>query len=410
MDKNQKNKILKLLTDIKSVLEPFNMFEDDMDEYERPFKTFDNVVVKGMDDIVLFERAIDDIWRFDSEIFYNYSRKSIIKLVLKFIFVADPVNNENLIKWIKDIKAKESKDYWIFKEIRGAELSNKEPIQFGLFHVVDRILHKDYIISKTQLNRNQWNEIWQKSEETLMIGINIQVKELARGYELTEKYFSQFENIIKYVAPTSSSNTQVDIINKPESYIDYIYTLYPKGYRKKGDLKDYKLSNIDLNHPAFFNPVNGTEYLFSLITKTKLNEIQERILKSVDWIGKGLREKDKCKGFVQIMFGLESLLNSQENEIIQPSILSKMSENIAFTMGHTYEDRIRLDKEFKKLYGIRSSIAHGRQDIFSEGDFLILINISRLIIREFLTNNDLISISTFNKYLDWIKVKKYGTQ
>ena len=136
--------------------------------------------------------------------------------------------------------------------------------------------------------------------------------------------------------------------------------------------------------------------------------MEKRILLAIDWVGKGLSETEFSKAFIQLMFSIEALLNYQEKEIIQPSILNKISEFIALSLGSDYYEKMKLESDFKRLYKIRSTIAHGNDTLVHKGDFNLLLSIVRDLLWEFLKNEELKELCKFKDYIGWIKKKKYS--
>jgi len=404
MDKNQKNMIISKLLKIKTFINTIDPLSVDLNEIELPFKSYGKNFIVGLNNIISFDRTIDEIWMYNNNIYYNYTRERIIQDILEII---ENDKNIEVNNWLDSLLNGDSKDYWIYKEIKGAILSEGKHVCLGPYLIVDRQHHKDIIIRNSNYNRDDWDSIWKKSTQSLMVGINLKVKDLDRGYEVANEKFRLFENIVKYLIPDFTKGKELTVVNATEPIIDCSYALNNEGNYECINFIDRTIELINLNNPNFYNSEIGTDYLFTIAGKEDRTDIENRIIASVEWVGKGLREFDKTKAFIQVMFALEALLNSKRKEIIEPSILSKMSENIAFTIGRDRKERLNLEKEFKYLYGIRSDIAHGRDCEMSEGDFILLISMTKRIISAFLNNKELRNCLTYTDYTDLIKLRKY---
>jgi hypothetical protein len=407
MDKNQKKKIKEKILEIKRYIKTFDPLSVDLNEIEIPFKSYGNNLITGLNNVISFDRAIDEIWMYNDNIYLNYTRNRIINDILDILENEDNIEFEKVNNWLDSLLNEDIKDYWIYKEIKGAKLSKGKHVYLGPYLIVDRQYHKDIIVSNSNYKRDNWESIWRNSSQSLMIGVNIKVKDLDRGYEVANEQFRLFENIVKYLIPDFTKGRELTVVNATEPIIDSSYALISEGNYKSVKFVDRTIEFIDLNNPNFYNSEIGTDYLFTIAGKKDRTDIENRIIASVEWVGKGLREFDKTKAFIQVMFALEALLNSKQKEIIEPSVLSKMSENIAFTIGRDGEERLNLDKEFKYLYNIRSDIAHGRDCKMSDGDFTLLISMTKRIISAFLKNKELRVCITYKDYTDLIKLRKY---
>ena len=409
IDKNKKTEILDKLIEIrKLIVIEDDAFLIDVDKYDSPFQTYGNIVISGLQNIVKFHRIIDYIWFSDKLINENYPREKIIKEVLHLISLNANLTLLDINDWLTSLEKQEQKDYWIYKGIKGAELSKNESVKLGPFVIVNKNYHKDLIINQSDFLGLRWNDIWQNCPDDLLIGIKLSVRDVARGYQLAEKQFSLFENIIKFLIPDYDKYTELSIVDIRESRIDKSFALNIESYNKSSTYLGRKMALVDLNNPKLCDLELGTKYLFDIVEKQNPNDIEKRLLKAIDWVGKGLKETDNSKGFIQLMFAIEALLNYRKGEIIEPSILSKVSEFIAFTLGEDYLTRIELEKEFKNLYGIRSAIAHGDTKNISHGDFILLVSMTNRLIWSFIRNKDLKDCIKMDDYIEWIKKKKYN--
>lgn len=408
MDKNQLKNILKEITELKSTVEIVDdILSVDIEKYSRPFQSFGNLIISGRNNIIAFNNLVDKIWTVNQCIFDNFSRKRINKEIVDLLYSNETINNEQINSLVTKLIKTESKDYWIYKEISGAILSNDYPIVLGPYKILNLDKHNNEIIDNSEYIQSEWDKIWKHCKGNILIGIKVNVKELIRGYEIAELKFKQFENIIKFLIPDFNKNLELTIVNRIDYELNTSYSICNDFYGISSNRIKTRTENIDLSNPNLYNEEIGTQQLFEIISKTTHSEVEKRILTAIDWIGKGLSEIEYSKAFIQIMFAIEALLNFRDKEIIQPSILSRISEFIAFTIGSNYNERIKLENDFKHLYGLRSSIAHGNDTFVNRGDFILLLSMARDLVWEFLKNKELRKTSKFDDYIVWIKQKKY---
>ena len=121
-----------------------------------------------------------------------------------------------------------------------------------------------------------------------------------------------------------------------------------------------------------------------------------------------ISEKNNAVSFTQAIFSVECLLQYQQpKEPISKSIVATIGEAIAFLVGSSLEERSDLERRFKDLYGIRSSIAHGKGKPVSDIDVLDAIDLSKRVIVALLTKSELKSAKTFQSVSNYIKRMRY---
>lgn len=152
----------------------------------------------------------------------------------------------------------------------------------------------------------------------------------------------------------------------------------------------------------------GNRQLFDIFDKSGKNEIEKRISNAVNWVGMAIAEKNNSVAFTQAIYAIESLLQYEiKGEVINKSIVATISESIAFLLGKNLEDRKRVEKRFKELYGIRSKIAHGKSSEITAYQVLEAIDLAKSLVQELMTNSELNDASTMQKISNYITKLKY---
>ena len=404
MDNNKKQEIFKRLLDIKSLL--IIDKDDNFSGCQDTFEVYNNVIIEGQANIVKFHRFVDYVWNSNSDLLNNYTRDKILHDLIQLISSSEDPTKGELDIWLTQLNKQKAKEYWIVKAAKGAQLLNQIPVKIGPFLIIDKKVHKGQFYEEEQFFIDNWDKLWIHCPEDILIGIKISVKELNRGYQIADYKFSLFENVVSFLNGGIGKYSKLSIVNFGSEETIHYYAL-DKGYGLRNSLEHQINFPINLNSEKFSGVDEGSKFLFSIMEKSDLNDIESRIIRSISWLGKGLREVDDSKLFIQLMFAIESLLNYRSGEIIEPSILSKISEFIAFTLGKDYETMVKLEKEFKDLYVIRSALAHGESKVVSQGDVILLLNLTNDLIWEFLNNAELRQCCNFDDYRKWVMKKKY---
>ena len=148
--------------------------------------------------------------------------------------------------------------------------------------------------------------------------------------------------------------------------------------------------------------------LINILNKKEKNEIETRIVNAVNWAGMAVSEKNNSVAFTQAIFAIESLLQQQiKGEIFNKSIVASISEDIAFLLGKNFDERKKYEKDFKELYSVRSSIAHGKSSQINPYQVLSAIAMAKLLIQELILNPALKGAVTMQKITNYITKQKY---
>ena len=106
---------------------------------------------------------------------------------------------------------------------------------------------------------------------------------------------------------------------------------------------------------------------------------------------------------------MEILLTySEKGQIITPGITHQISESAAIIIGDTFDDRIKVEKDIKELYGKRSSIVHsGERDIDIKDYYKFFFYVKDIIIK-LITFDKYKNINTVKELHSLIKKIKYS--
>lgn len=374
--------------------------------YGANFISYNNIVICGIDDIINFHKLIDKIWTKHKLIQGHFTRKKALEKIIELAARKEDLRHDDVYTWLDSIKEQEVKIFWIYREIKGAELSENKIVKLGPFCIVDKSHHKEYIIKESSNLQSNWEHVSNHCKGNLLIGVKVSVRNIDRGYELANKQFQLFENTIKFINP-NNKEYDISIVNHVEPPISISFAIADNSYNTSFSRSMNGSEPINFNSSIFSDTNPWIRYIYSLLEKENRSDVESRIVSAIDWVGKGLREFDKDKGFVQLMFAIEALMGKNDGSIIQPSILSRISECIAFTLGTDYTSRLKLEKDFKELYAIRSAIVHGGEKSVSTGEFMQLKYMVIKLIWAFIKNDEIRNCRTMEDYNKWIESKRY---
>jgi hypothetical protein len=133
------------------------------------------------------------------------------------------------------------------------------------------------------------------------------------------------------------------------------------------------------------------------------SKIEKRICTAARWIGTGMVEEEDCDKFLKFSVALECLLTGQKEEIS-----THLAERCAFILHEEHINRLDSFKKVKRLYNIRSEIAHqGKMEI--ESDHLNEIKwISIICLMNICNNIKKYHWQDFEDLANWVQERKFG--
>ena len=130
-------------------------------------------------------------------------------------------------------------------------------------------------------------------------------------------------------------------------------------------------------------------------------------MRAIDFCGRASYEKQTDLAFLFCMFGLEALLQSQDNNFVSASITSQMIDAYALIISKDYEDRIKCSNDFQNLYKKRCELAHGGGRNIAEDDYTLALNYLHNLIARFLNDEKLSRIATMKQFKEYVRDLKF---
>jgi len=119
-------------------------------------------------------------------------------------------------------------------------------------------------------------------------------------------------------------------------------------------------------------------------------------------------DPNAASAFVKAATALEVLFSANEKGVITPSIMAQIAESCAFLLGDTPAVAVEIERQVRRLYGVRSAVVHSGKDSVAEDDLNALIHICRTIIMVLLSDEEFAETDTIAKLADYFKRKKYS--
>jgi hypothetical protein len=348
-----------------------------------------------------FKNNLNKLYEYNKEIAqtisidrYHIELKELIK---KLINENKKCQNEDFKKFHEELLKIPCTESEVLYEFFGVRMKS-EQIKFGNFTIYNIRLNQQQLISKYP-DFEKWNSIYNSGKQNILIGVKVKARESNKAIELADKLCERFENVFSYVLGDLTHNRRAGILNFRQwtGIQKLVCNINGMGVAIKNDI----IIPLDLEHGIFKEVSQGNDKIWDIIT-TQNNEIEKRILTSVEWIGKAIQEVDKSKSLVQFVFAIEALLQPDKKELLSPSIVSQFSDWVAFIISDKKEERKKIAKHFKELYSKRSAIAHGAEKEVTIEDLTLARDITNLTIVKFLTQEPFKKMKTMEELRNYM--------
>jgi len=130
------------------------------------------------------------------------------------------------------------------------------------------------------------------------------------------------------------------------------------------------------------------------------SEFETVLLRGVHWFANAQLPLEKATQFLSLVTCLESFLCPKDRDPISTSV----AEGVALVLGENLDNRRRLKRKVKELYGIRSAITHSGLETVLDVDLETLRNIALALTSALIKRAD--DFSKQQDLLDWIEDKK----
>lgn len=308
-----------------------------------------------------------------------FSINTFSKKMVEFIAsikIEDRIATKSDIDFIENyFKNSKFQKFKISREIYGIHFETGE-LKLGDYRLINIEYNPQFLKNFPQ----QFDDI---ELPQYLIEIDILTKDVEKAKEIANIRFEQFENIIAYMIGDLSRKKNVKILSKIDTTSNQIFIVSPTVVTHTEQLNYSIINGID--DDFFTDEKNGNKSVWNLFSQTKNSELEIRIKNSVEWIGKALKDSNNAKTLIQFMFAIESVLHIEKDKIINPSILSQISDNIAFLLSESVENRKKNAGIFKLLYNKRSGIVHGSKQSINDKDLHEALMLCKQIIKILLT-------------------------
>jgi hypothetical protein len=356
-----------------------------------------------------FQTAIDDLLNSFSEVKGTVSRELVIEelvpLIRKRKINGDSFSSTEADEFKQSICGLPLQSYRVLRPIYGLEMApDAAAVRFGDFQIDfgRRLLisNRDHTLLASVLKPEDQNR--------LFIQCSVAARDTTIAFQLADALFYRFELIFRFLIGRRTDRVEVGIVNFSGAQMRDGFIFSEDG-RPAGHESSWKgaMQSFVLRDPRFPMPTPPLIRLFELITRPN-NEFEKHIMRCAEWTGQAIGEPNDAAALVKAAIALEVLFSANEKGLITPSIMAQVSESCAFLLGNENASPVEVERELKRLYGVRSSVVHSGKDSVDSKDLNAFIRICRHIVILLLSGNEFVGMDSMAKLAEYFRSRKYA--
>jgi len=237
--------------------------------------------------------------------------------------------------------------------------------------------------------------------------IEVFARDSTKALELADALFYRFELIMRFFVGRRTERYEVGILNYNGPQMrDNI--LIGESQVVEGGAWRGPLQLIPLADRFFTAPPAPFMKLLHMITKQN-SQLETHILRCAEWTGQAMGDPNAASAFVKAATALEVMFSANEKGVITPSIMAQISESCAFLLGKSEESAKEIERDVKRLYGVRSAVVHSGKDSVPNDDLDTLIQICRNVVLTLLSGKEFEGKTSIESVAEHFKAKKYAS-
>ena len=360
---------------------------------------------------IKYQDLINQAFNDDKDILNTFTFKKFESIFISYF--ADKFKNkqsatkEDVAEFKKLLKDQDIKIFHVLRDLHGITLNNpQQPCVLGGYTIYKFSNHRKTIEAKTKLDPKY---IWHNSEPEYLIEWQSEARHFEKAIELADEQFSKFELILRYVIGNPSERIEVGVLNYQGWRHRRAFVFSSEGDTSISATGHGPTEPIPLDDPYFISSYIGNDIVWNLVGNNNTNKLQKRIILAIEWVGLAMSALSPQSAFLKAAIAIEIIFTYSEKTIITPSILNQISESIALILGKTAVERIKIERNVKKLYSTRSAIVHSGKNDLAEYDFGDMLRLARDVIITLLTNEKLKDITSIENLYTFLKKLKYSS-
>jgi len=356
-----------------------------------------------------FQSSVDDLRDVLGPIKETLSRQFLIGELIPLIRekkiagqAFDTADAERFRQYLSDLPLQR---YRVLRPLWGVDVAPENaPVTLGDF-TIDfgrkvLIADRDSTVFDT-VQKPEW-------QNQLLIECGVSARESSRAAELADKLFYRFELIFRFLIGRRTDWVDVGILNYKGARMRDQF-LYSEDGSWLGHSSGWHgaMQPFLLKDARFPIPTPPMMRLFELLTRSN-NDLEKHIVRCAEWTGQAIAEPNEAAALVKAAIALEVLFSGNEKGVITPSIMAQIAESSAFLLGADSTSSMEIEREVKRLYGVRSSVVHSGKDAVDPKDLNAFLRICRNVILRLLSEEDFKQMESASRLAEYFRQRKYA--
>jgi hypothetical protein len=354
-----------------------------------------------------FDSALDEILILTPNLKATLSDRAMIDLLIPEIQKKKKENSQftgiESSALIQRVLATPVRSYRVLRNIFGVTLPQSgPPVQVGPFTIYDVKLHTAQI-TRGLLNPDSLFQF--KKPAGLLIECLVEARDGEKALELADVLFYRFEMIIRFFIGRRTTAFEVGVLNYVGPQLRDSIAI-AGGQISGGSGWKGALNSIPIAEPFFSDPPVAFAKLLQLVVRTN-NKFEEHIARCAEWTGQAMGDPNAASAFVKAAIALEVLFSANEKGAVTSSFMAQIADSCAFLLARSAANAVEIEREVKRLYGIRSAVVHSGADSVSVNDLSSLIRLAREAVITLLSGKEFEGIDSMAKLGEYFKSKKF---
>lgn len=349
-----------------------------------------------------WEKGVKKLYESLCKVESNVSFSEFSSYIAHLIFLNKFENFKDITDYFQNMPLKE---YHFLKPLVGLKLDDIKQINYDDITLIKKEYFAEYFKNKNEV-LELGERILQREESLIYVDVICKAKDGTKASEYAMQKFKIIDICFRFFLKSNNSKAfrfgthslNHDSISGMIGYTQTELIATKKEY-------DYSIS-ID-NYVKTIFETSVAKRIWELMEKADLNDMERRIREAIIWFSMASHENDNSIAFLQCFLAIEAILLVQD-EFINKSIVAQISEHAAFILGTDSQERITIEKKFKKLYAIRSAIAHGKKKSNIDSYIKEIFSLTHILIINFLGKDSLKHMQKIDEFSEYMTKLKFS--
>lgn len=355
-----------------------------------------------------YSDALQRLFEIDKGLQGSYSfatfEKEVAGWLYPHILAKTKVDAKAVKSFFKELAEVPIKDHDVFRPVFGIKLTPKpKATTLGPYTIYSSKAHLKPVVRGL---KPKLKEMFLEEPTPYLIKVTVRSREYSKAVELADAQFETFENIVRFMLGPRVIYFELGILNYQGLTRKRAIVKSHDGVSSSSQ-KDGPTLDLELNHSYFKDPKKGFDVIWTKLKSASNSELSKRILLAAEWIGQSYAERVPSSAFIKATIALEILFTPQQGDFVTPSIVSQLSESVALIIGTDVESRLQLEADVKRLYKIRSGVAHAGKTDVQDKDLTEIQSLARAIVMKMLTMPSMRKVSNGIEMFQLFKSMKY---